>query len=169
MAVEPGYTRMGLLGGPVDLAGLPLPIGRELFCDGHDAPQVLAVHQGNLLAFFESLCRILIHRQRDRDSPGQAAAQPHVIDDTVIVIFGHKTGERTKGAHRDHFQVRSSHARKLDLGKGLCSLQGSFTERAPQDTVHKLAAMGRDAANNSSHYFSPTYLSQVLSLAITKA
>ena len=92
LAVQACHTRMGLFGRAVHFPGLALFVRRELFGDGHDPHQMVAVQQRDLLPFFEPGGCLVIYRQGDRDAPGQAIAQPHGIDDAIVIRLRHKTG-----------------------------------------------------------------------------
>jgi hypothetical protein len=47
----------------------------------------------------------LVDRETDRKRPRQAAGQAHLLEDALVVLSTHETGQRRKRAGREHVQV----------------------------------------------------------------
>jgi hypothetical protein len=92
---------MGLLVGAEDLDRLVTAIGLEHLLDVEHGQQAALV----ALESEPVARRRTVGRQGDRDGPGQAAGEVHVLDRGLVVRLVHEPGQRRQRTGRDHVEV----------------------------------------------------------------
>ena len=97
---------MGLVGGPVNFPRLALLVVRVELLDlyGRDDPAG-AVHERGLVAFGDAVRLFPVYGERNREAPYETVCETHVLDDAVVVLAHHETGQRRKNACGDCFEI----------------------------------------------------------------
>src|SRR5581483_6874968 len=109
----------------IDPAGLKLfSVRVELLNRQYGSVIAPGVNQGDLHAFFEMRGLPRLYRERDRNAPGQAVAQMHVVDNAEVVGPLEKAGQRAVRANSQHLQVR-----ELARSKSNARQTGAFCQQ----------------------------------------
>ena len=157
LRVEPSDPGMRLVGRPEALLGLPLLV---VLVD------LLDVEHGEWTA---ALVReddpVAARRRRDRQGDGQrpreAACEPHVVHDPLVVLLAHEALERRERAGREHVQVGHFTRRERDRLERLevgGPFAGPVDERPPMwldqtcpgDCPHDMAHAGTSSSTRPS-------------------
>ena len=163
LPVEPGHAGVRLVGGLVDLAGLPLldlPAVRVFLRHLHHGQDTLSpwpelcrrpwpelcrrpwpelcrrLAEGHFLTLLDAVGQAFLHGQGDRDGPDQTVDQAHLRNTTIVVGLAHEAGEGTECAASQEFQVREAHPAQRDFDHLFGPLPHRFSHLAAQDAVH---------------------------------
>ena len=101
LRVEPRDARVLSVGRPEAALGLALLVVGVDVLDVEDGKRAAAlVGERDAVALGR-----LGNRQADRQGPREAAAEPHGLDDALVVLPAHEAGERGEGTGGEHVQI----------------------------------------------------------------
>src|SRR5579875_3195158 len=91
LLIQYADTRMGLVFRAIDLTRLKLLVVAILFLDAqHSLWFAITVDQCYLLTLAQLCCLFGGDGQRNRDRPGQAVGEMHLVDNTEVVVAAHE-------------------------------------------------------------------------------
>ncbi len=101
LRVQPCHAGMRLVGGAEAVLGLAvLVVVVDLGHLEHGELAAALVGERDATAG-----RRLVHRQADRQRPGQTACEPHLLDHALVVLAAHEALERRESARGEHVQI----------------------------------------------------------------
>ena len=110
LRVEPRDAGVGVVGRAEAVLGLALLVVLVDLLDlEHGQRAALLVGEDDAVTL-----RSLVDRQADRQRPGQAAGEPHLLDDALVVLLVHEPLERRERAGGKHVEVGNLAGRERD-------------------------------------------------------